>query len=92
MVKIYNKDYKLQFGKYEGKSVGYIMKKNPSYLLWCDREIEWFKITNKKLKKEIQKKDRFKPGDIERGMTASQIGHLECFGSTGPNGGWGGQI
>lgn len=41
-------DYVLEFGKYGGKTVKWVLENNPSYLVWAHDTISWFKV-----KKEI---------------------------------------
>lgn len=41
----YNLESILNFGKYKGKSVHYILHNDPSYLVWANDNIEWFKVS-----------------------------------------------
>lgn len=41
---IYTGYTKFRFGKYKGWTVHEVMAVNPSYLVWCARNIEWFHL------------------------------------------------
>lgn len=40
----YKVDYddEMNFGVYCGRTIRQVMAENPSYLLWCHKNIEWF--------------------------------------------------
>jgi uncharacterized protein (DUF3820 family) len=37
--------YTFSFGKYKGKTLGDIFEENPSYLIWCDDNVDSFKLS-----------------------------------------------
>jgi hypothetical protein len=43
--RVYNLDDKITFGKYKGKSIHSVLHTDPSYLVWANDNIEWFKLT-----------------------------------------------
>jgi hypothetical protein len=42
---IYGLADKLNFGKYKGIAVKELVEENPNYLLWCEENIAWFKLS-----------------------------------------------
>ena len=44
----------LQFGKFKGKSILYVLDNKPSYLVWCINNVEGFKI-DERLKEDLLK-------------------------------------
>lgn len=48
MTKKLDETYIFTFGKYKGLSVNEILDDDPSYLVWANKEVQWFK-----LKKEV---------------------------------------
>ena len=43
--KIDSKYYIFTFGKYEGKTIEYVMSENSNYILWADRNVKWFNLS-----------------------------------------------
>lgn len=43
--RIYTLDDIINFGKYKGKSVHKVLHTDPSYLVWANKEIEWFNLS-----------------------------------------------
>ncbi len=37
----------LQFGKYKGRSIEFILEHDPLYLLFCQDKIDWFDLDHK---------------------------------------------
>lgn len=49
---IYNKNetitdtqYVMPFGKYEGRTIEFVMEADPQYLLFCQSKIDWFDLS-----------------------------------------------
>lgn len=42
--KIANEDTVLAFGKYKGSTVATVAEQDPKYLIWAEKNIEWFSI------------------------------------------------
>ena len=47
----------LQFGKFKGKSILYVLDHEPSYLVWCINNVAGFKI-DEQLKNELLRQYR----------------------------------
>lgn len=45
MEKIYSLSDKVTFGKYKGKTVRYMIDRNPKYAKWAYTNVSWFKLT-----------------------------------------------
>lgn len=45
----------LNFGKYKGKTIEYVLKWNPEYLVWAHTTIKWFKLEDNLYKKAIMR-------------------------------------
>lgn len=59
MIKIENYDFRLNFGKYEGKTIGEIVEINPSYLIWLnDNHIRGIFISNYIMNKALENIDK----------------------------------
>lgn len=54
-LKLYKKSTELDFGKYKGRKVKWVLNRNPQYLHWCIHHVGWFYV-NKSLKKAINKR------------------------------------
>lgn len=52
LLKIKGITNKFQFGKYKGKTLFYVLDKNPQYIVWCINNIKDFKI-DKGLKDDL---------------------------------------
>jgi hypothetical protein len=53
----YNLSTKFGFGKHKGKTLMEVYKSNPSYIDWCLREINTFRILRDTLNKLIEEND-----------------------------------
>lgn len=42
----YSKNSTITFGKYKGKTVSEVGKLDPKYLLWADKTLKFFKLTD----------------------------------------------
>ena len=40
-------EYKLTFGKYKGKTLNNILSYDASYILWANKNVKWFKLSEK---------------------------------------------
>ena len=49
----YHLDSSLNFGKYKGKSIATILSADPSYLVWCNENIDWFELDDNVLTEAI---------------------------------------
>ena len=38
--------HELEFGKYKGRTLKYIIQKEPNYILWCVINVNWFAVEN----------------------------------------------
>lgn len=38
-------DFKLNFGKYRGRTIDEILDEDPTYIRWCIDNIYWFKLS-----------------------------------------------
>ena len=45
-IKLYNWETTLDFGKYKGRSIMEVFDKNPDYVKWCLKNVDWFCITD----------------------------------------------
>lgn len=54
MRKIHDYETKLDFGKYKGETVRFVMKANPSYIVWASENVGWFKVKKDVLEKAIE--------------------------------------
>ena len=62
-VHIYKLSQKIHFGKYRGKSIGFILNKDPQYILWANKVVSFFNI-NRKIKIVTKNKIRYKKFNI----------------------------
>lgn len=63
---ITDKQHVLTFGRYYGKTVEFVMELDPSYLIYCHNNIDWFDLSSNLLL------------DIEQGIDAGfdRLHHL----------------
>lgn len=53
-LKLYTDCTTLDFGKYNGNSIEYVLEKNPLYIKWCVENIEWFVFDEELLKEALK--------------------------------------
>jgi len=46
-IQFYGLSSEFNFGKYKGQTIGQVFDKDPSYLLWCIINVDWFALTQK---------------------------------------------
>ena len=57
MSKIYTMLDKMTFGRYKGKKVQEVFNKDPKYLLWCVKNVDWFHLTPGKTRVLVKRVD-----------------------------------
>ena len=53
-LKLYTDCKTLDFGKYNGNSIEYVLETNPLYIKWCVENIEWFVFDEELLKEALK--------------------------------------
>ncbi len=43
---ITDRDFLISWGKYKGKSIDFVLEAEPSWLVWCQNNIEWFQLSD----------------------------------------------
>ena len=56
--KILSETYVFQFGKHSGETMDDVIETDASYVLWCIKNIDWFKVSKKLLNKIMEMDDR----------------------------------
>jgi uncharacterized protein (DUF3820 family) len=51
-------DYKFTFGKHKGETVKELVQKDPSYLVWCIENFDWFKVSQTFYKMLLEKANK----------------------------------
>lgn len=70
-------DEKITFGKHKGVILKTVIDRNPSYIVWCVNNIEWFKL-NQEAKDYF--KERLRTNYVEE-YTGNEYGAFDCPGA-----------